>query len=109
MSKESKRLWYIANRERKLADTRRQRFKRLYGISVETYEFLLTSQEGACRICKELPTNGRRLCVDHSHSTGAVRGLLCVRCNSALERVEKEGWVDRAKIYLSLVHLPKEF
>jgi hypothetical protein len=53
-----------------------------YGISNERYNDLLNSQNGQCAICKCTPgTDERPLCVDHSHITGEVRGLLCVGCN----------------------------
>jgi hypothetical protein len=40
---------------------------------------------GVCEICGAEP-NERRLCVDHNHETGEIRGLLCFKCNLAL------GW-----------------
>ena len=42
---------------------------------------MLRRQGGVCGICKRKPGK-RRLCVDHDHKTGQVRGLLCGRCNS---------------------------
>src|SRR5262245_46898769 len=56
-------------------------FKRVYGISLEDYDVMFERQGGACSICKR---TGVTLCVDHCHLTGEVRGLLCIRCNSAL-------------------------
>jgi hypothetical protein len=53
-----------------------------YGISPEQYDLMLRYQGGACGICGERPTG--RLCVDHDHVTGKVRGLLCHRCNLGL-------------------------
>ena len=61
--------------------------KKKYGITKEQYESLLARQNGGCAICGEPPKPGRfktRLCVDHDHSTGNVRGLLCDRHNAAL-------------------------
>lgn len=60
-----------------------------YGISKDTYEELLKNQNNCCAICKtKNPSNKRKqtkyFCVDHCHKTGAVRGLLCSTCNSAL-------------------------
>ena len=43
---------------------------------------LLERQRGLCAICKKIPD--RALCVDHCHSTGKVRGLLCHKCNMGL-------------------------
>jgi hypothetical protein len=38
-------------------------------------------QEGVCAICGGINKDGRRLFIDHDHSTGKVRGLLCTKCN----------------------------
>ena len=60
----------------------RQRNKK-YGLEPHEYLVLLAQQNGACAICGE-PHGGRDLDVDHDHSTGNVRGLLCSRCNKGL-------------------------
>lgn len=59
-----------------------------YGIDIVQYEQLLSSQLGRCAICKNEPTASRRLDVDHNHSTGKVRGLLCINCNLALGHLD---------------------
>src|SRR5215471_14157391 len=53
-----------------------------YGISVAQYDAMFARQGGRCKICKK--TSTRRLCTDHSHATGQVRGLLCLKCNFML-------------------------
>lgn len=58
--------------------------KRRYGISSEEYDILLETQNGVCKICKQECDTGRRLCVDHCHATGRIRGLLCNACNTGL-------------------------
>jgi hypothetical protein len=47
------------------------------------YETQLAFQNGICPGCLRAPT-GHRLCRDHNHETGAIRGLLCKTCNVAL-------------------------
>jgi hypothetical protein len=50
------------------------------GVEPEQYYQLLAAQEGVCAICGRAPRK-QHLAVDHNHKTGAIRGLLCVRCN----------------------------
>lgn len=71
--------WAKANRERR----RGYGIKHQYGITVQTYDRLLAKQGGMCAICNR-PSGKRRLAIDHCHSTGVVRGLLCTRCNQGL-------------------------
>lgn len=54
-----------------------------YGLEVSDYDALLRAQGGKCAICRARPKS-KRLAVDHDHKTGAVRGLLCSRCNHDL-------------------------
>ena len=68
--------WYRKNRDRRVGYD----LHRHYGITLEQYEQMLAEQDGACAICKRLPTK-RTLAVDHNHDTGRVRGLLCAQCN----------------------------
>jgi hypothetical protein len=59
-------------------------FRRLYGITLIEYDQMLKEQFGVCAMYGRADSSGRRLCVDHDHQTGEVRGLLCMRCNSGL-------------------------
>lgn len=63
---------------------RNARLKKAYGISEQDYERMLEAQGGFCAICRCLDPLGRRLAVDHDHTNGRVRGLLCRSCNTAL-------------------------
>lgn len=54
-----------------------------YGITGDDYETLAKLQGGKCAICRARPIS-KRLAVDHDHKSGAVRGLLCGRCNHDL-------------------------
>ena len=58
-----------------------------YGITQSAYDDLLSEQERKCAICSRLLDSSSRdntACVDHNHSTGKVRGLLCRPCNQAI-------------------------
>lgn len=70
----------IANIERKY------KFKKQYGISLDDYYEMLDKQNGTCAICKTDVPNKRTkfFAVDHCHTTGKVRGLLCSSCNRGL-------------------------
>lgn len=58
--------------------------KNLYGITLEQAGAIFLSQGGACAACgsRDMGRNGP--VIDHDHNTGAVRGMLCVRCNLAI-------------------------
>jgi len=62
--------------------------RRRYDITEADYNEMVERQQNLCAICKQPERNGYKgrteLCVDHDHSTGKVRGLLCNHCNRAL-------------------------
>lgn len=61
--------------------------KRKFGITIDKYELMFCRQNGACAICGKQNLDGKRLCVDHCHSTGRVRGLLCDVCNTTIGKI----------------------
>lgn len=63
---------------------RRRRLKKAYGINEEIYQMMLKTQNNSCKICGHVIEKGKVLYVDHCHTTGKVRGLLCPHCNSGL-------------------------
>lgn len=67
-----------ANPEKIKRTTRKTHVKITYGITMEQYELMLQDD---CPICMEPML---RPCIDHNHKTGAVRGVICVRCNGGL-------------------------
>lgn len=69
------------------------------GVSPDEYACLLAAQGGHCALCPGKPKT-RRLSVDHDHRTGAVRGLLCYRCNRALPAYLPAEWFARAAEYV---------
>lgn len=82
---------------------RARELKLNFGVTLEWYEQKLVEQHGKCALCHQTPEgHGKALSVDHNHQTGAIRGLLCFRCNTAIERVEDiEGWGGKAVAYLA--------
>lgn len=65
------------------AATRRYSLKRNFGLTEAAYDAMLEGQGYVCAICQS-PPGKRRLAVDHDHQTGAIRGLLCFKCNMAV-------------------------
>lgn len=68
-------------------------YQKQYGIGIADYDAMLADQGGVCAICRRAETSivrrgvnedTRRLAVDHDHTTGEVRGLLCADCNRAI-------------------------
>jgi hypothetical protein len=62
--------------------------KRSYAMEEGQLERMLVEQNNACKICQVIfrskPGKGFYPHVDHDHSTGEVRGLLCNWCNAGL-------------------------
>jgi hypothetical protein len=83
---------YARNRYMTNADFRKRRAHsklkaalKSRNVSEQEYRNLLAAQGGVCAICTSSPKAGRRrLCIDHCHETGRVRGLLCDRCNRGI-------------------------
>ena len=55
-----------------------------YGITLDEYNTLLAKQRGVCAICENTCLSGKQLAVDHDHTMGFIRGLLCMKCNRSL-------------------------
>lgn len=67
--------------------------KKKFGLTPEQYRVLFVRCDNKCEICSRPVTMGGQGqgrgsmgtgCVDHNHSTGKVRGILCRICNSFL-------------------------
>jgi hypothetical protein len=80
-----------AERSRKKYDIEKQReylLKKKYGITIKEYDNMLHEQNYKCYICHIHEDKlDRSLAVDHCHSTGKVRGLLCGTCNRYLGQI----------------------
>jgi DNA-directed RNA polymerase subunit RPC12/RpoP len=70
---------------------KKSRLERLYGITYSEFVVLLERQNYRCAICGTTlpsvdapPEERQMLCIDHDHSTGKLRGILCRHCNWGL-------------------------
>lgn len=90
-----------------LAGERRRHLRRTYGMTVEEYDYMLAQQNGVCAVCgntevRALKGKVMRLVVDHDHTTGEVRGLLCFACNAAIGLMrENAQYMRSAADYIS--------
>ena len=72
-------------------DFRNYHLVKNYNITLNEYNELFLKQEGKCAICGRHQSELKHtLHVDHSHTTGLVRGLLCVKCNIGLGYVNDD-------------------
>lgn len=70
----------------KIMERRAAYYKQLYKVELQSLIEILKEQ-GGCEICgKSISFEGSKVTarVDHCHSTGAIRGIICNRCNQAL-------------------------
>jgi Recombination endonuclease VII len=84
-----------------------EKLKDKYGITLEDYNNMVDSQLNKCLICKnEFSESGNNFsgpCIDHSHMTGKIRGLLCRRCNAGIGGFDDDcrlleislSWLDK--------------
>ena len=84
--------WRENNPDKQALINRRTRLKTVYGITPEQYDELLDKQNGCCAICERSQDEFKtRLAVDHNHSSGEIRGLLCNYCNHRVIGRHKDG------------------
>ena len=99
IEKEKLKEYYKNNKDK----SRSYSLKNLYGVSTEQYNEMKYMQGGSCKICKTHESNlKRKLFVDHCHTTGFIRGLLCQSCNTMIGNAKDNILVLQAAInYLS--------
>lgn len=83
---------------------RNRNLRRTFGITHTDYISLLNAQHGGCAICGRTDSGSKNspwLFVDHCHTTGKIRGLLCHGCNAGLGSFqENPARLDQAIMYL---------
>lgn len=98
---------------RKKTDLKRKQSRREthllsnYNLTLLEYNKLVEKQKNLCLICNrpekllDRAKNIRPLVVDHCHTTGKIRGLLCASCNLAIGNFEDRiDYLENAILYL---------
>ena len=82
--------------------TEKQRVSRIlrkYNLTEDQFNQLFEEQQGKCAICgKHQVELSRSLAIDHCHTSGTVRGLLCMKCNLMLGYAE-----DNVEVLLAAI------
>jgi len=91
---------YLAEHPEKRREyIRASQTKRRYGVDRAQHKLMFESQRGRCAICNvEQSAIKRRFCIDHNHSTGKVRQLLCHHCNGVLGHSRENKDILRAAV-----------
>ena len=104
--KRNKDRWLPKYREQTRARGRKYarniNLRKKYGVTEKQADQALAAIGGLCEICGKECATGKRLAVDHSHATGLVRGLLCMKCNVGLGKFgDSIALLQAAAEYLS--------
>ena len=87
--------WNKNNPDKLKRIRRASKLKRLFGITQAYYDELLQYQKGKCKVC------GKKMhkpVVDHSHTSGKVRSLLCSNCNVGIGMFQEDTSILREAI-----------
>lgn len=97
--------WYDNNREKVRASQSNWHYLSNYGITKESFLSLAQEQDNKCKICSKKLTFDKKChssaVLDHCHSTGNIRGVLCNSCNTALGKFKDNITIlEKAITYL---------
>ena len=92
----------LAGKQQYISNNRARNLLHKYGITLEDYNQMFADQEGCCKVCDRHQSEfTNNLCVDHCHTTGKVRGLLCFSCNTGIGHLKDDiELLKRAITYL---------
>ena len=91
-------------REKRKERARRNHIYKKYGLTIEQFDEMNADQNGKCAICGGVDTRGpsHKLSIDHCHTTGNIRGLLCNNCNRGLGLLgDTKEALEKALFYLT--------
>lgn len=74
------KLYHVEYRAKNREKKNRKQILKKFNLTDEQYSHMIEKQNGCCAICgSKVP-----LAIDHCHSTGKIRGMLCRPCNTAI-------------------------
>lgn len=81
--------------------------KKAYKMTTADYAKMYSNQEGLCSICNRWSHStldkAKGLFIDHCHTTGKIRSLLCHHCNAAIGHLREDEWtLQNAILYLRM-------
>lgn len=71
------------------------------GLNLKTYEEKISTQNNKCEICARKFTSKIKPAIDHWHTSGKTRGILCIGCNASLGHIERPDFLEKAFIYIN--------
>lgn len=96
---ETVRRWQRRNPEKVKASWRERHLWRWYRLTIAEFDSLFLGQGSRCGICgSESPIGQKHWHIDHDHSTGKIRGILCYYCNLLLGHAKDNTAILRAAI-----------
>jgi len=99
-TREGRRAYQNAYRAMTPVQQKARALRDSFNLSLDEYSKMLEAQEGKCAICNQPETHKRNgkskaLAVDHNHKNGAIRGLLCFDCNTAIGKLKDDPEIIR--------------
>lgn len=74
-----------------------------YGITSDQFDALVKIQDNKCSMCGVVFSDSNKPCLDHNHTTGERRGIICNRCNIAVSFLEINPRIyEQARSYLNV-------
>jgi hypothetical protein len=77
-----------SDRASNLKASKRYRVKKDYGLTIEQVNSMMKDQNNQCAICEKEFEDKYKVQIDHCHTSGDVRGLLCIECNWMLGKAQ---------------------
>ena len=81
--------WHKNHPEHSRKINKSGQLRRAYGLTLQQVEEMKTRQNNLCAICHKPGSDYKYgLHIDHNHTTGKVREMLCSGCNTFVGRIE---------------------